>query len=105
MFVVRTIQDDDNPSFKAFSRSADARAYFNQFWEAAFDGEMRSAVLFEVADTEDVWAAVDAVKRGDVSGVVLLQKPGPLDHPMTAMGLQGVRTSDWRRPIPVGPSD
>ena len=103
MFVVQTIQNDDEPSFKAFSRSADARAYFDQFWEAVFDGEIRSAVLFEVADTEDVRTAVSAVKRGDASSILLRQKPGPLDHLSTAMCPEGARTSDWRRSIPVDP--
>ena len=104
MFVVRTIEDDEEPDFKGFSQSADAKAYFTHIWESVFEGEMRSVVLFEVAHTQDVRAAVEAVKSGDASAVTLLHKTGPLDLDDRPTRPDWSKSSDWRRSMPVGPA-
>jgi hypothetical protein len=78
MFVVRITVDEDRVDFKAFTRKEDARQRYYGCWTRTDEGEFEDLALFEVVGCDDVREAIEAVKRGDRS-VLLLDHKQPLD--------------------------
>ena len=64
MFVVRTINIDDETKFKAFEHRQAANDYHERVTSMVVLGEANGSALFE-CDFDDVRAAVAAVREGD----------------------------------------
>jgi hypothetical protein len=62
MFVVRVMEEGQEPDFKAFGDQASAQARFDEFsWRTLWDEEFESATLFDVSGNTDEGAAIDAL--------------------------------------------
>ena len=79
MFVVRVMEEGQEPDFKAFGDQSSAQARFDEFsWRTLWDEEFESVTLFDVSGTTDAGEAIDAIKRGDRSCVTLLLIAEPM---------------------------
>ena len=76
MFVVRITVDDEKSDYKAFEGLQAANDRFKAAWLKTHDGEFRSVALYEVGNTSDVRAAIDAVKS-KASSIRLLDLKEP----------------------------
>jgi hypothetical protein len=89
LFVVRIDREDEKPDFKVFVKRSDAEARFRAAAPRVWEHEFAGAALFEVLNTTDARAALEAVKAGDKTMVRLLDKE-PTDINVDDLDLSGI---------------
>ena len=90
LFVVYIAVDDGRTDFKAFERKPDAENRFRAASVQVWDGDLKSAALFDVSGTNDPREALDAINARDESRVTLLAKEPDLpdiDIDLSKLGL------------------